>query len=141
MSDFPKDCPHCLSDFKGEPIPDRHRHLYGGASHYSRLVGIEVPGEYDGTLYYVCPDCGRAIPRDFGPRRQLSLSSLAHAERVNARIPRALRGMCPKCGRSIAVGEGGRLVSHDAQIVPSTPNGPTVEPCAGSGTPFDDTPQ
>jgi len=29
-----------------------------GVTHYSRMIGVEVPGVYDGVLYWSCPDCG-----------------------------------------------------------------------------------
>lgn len=51
-------CPHCGADLQGEPIPgDDDRHL-------SRKVGVEVPGFYDGTAYWCCPDCRLAWERE-----------------------------------------------------------------------------
>lgn len=29
-----------------------------GPRHYSRMIGVEIPGVYDGVLYWACPDCG-----------------------------------------------------------------------------------
>jgi len=52
-------CPHCDADLRGEPIPVESRRHYGDSTHYSRLIGIEIPGVYDGVLYWQCPDCGR----------------------------------------------------------------------------------
>jgi len=34
-----------------------------GPRYYSRLIGVEVPGVYDGVLYWQCPDCGAAWHR------------------------------------------------------------------------------
>lgn len=31
---------------------------YGKVTHFSRKIGVEVPGVYDGVLYWQCPDCG-----------------------------------------------------------------------------------
>lgn len=73
-------------DLRGEPIDERHfapelhvepycseakaRHEdawcpclpYGDKApedrFYSRVIGVEVPGVYDGVLFYRCPDCG-----------------------------------------------------------------------------------
>lgn len=73
------ECPSCSSDLRGEPIPDRFfvhadNHdaqvaqsgrcfclPYGERApedrFYSRKIGNEIPGVYDGTLFYSCPDC------------------------------------------------------------------------------------
>lgn len=75
-------CPHCGSDGKGEPIPAEHRQHkpdhdeqlqryngrcyclpYGEKTHFSRFIGHEVWGVYDGILFWVCPDCGLARSR------------------------------------------------------------------------------
>lgn len=32
---------------------------YGGDNtHFSRLIGVEISGVYDGVLFWQCPDCG-----------------------------------------------------------------------------------
>lgn len=53
-------CPHCGADLRGSPIPQEYREKgwYGTETHYSRLIGVEVQGIYDGILYWQCPDCG-----------------------------------------------------------------------------------
>lgn len=75
-------CPHCGSDGKGEPIPAEHLEhkpdhdaqveKYGrcyclpygeGKTHFSRFMGHEIQGVYDGTLFWACPDCGLAWSR------------------------------------------------------------------------------
>ena len=60
-------CPSCGSDLQGAPIPEEHRAigLYGDnpPTHFSRKVGIEYPGIYDGVLIWSCPDCGHSWPR------------------------------------------------------------------------------
>jgi len=60
-------CPSCKSSLQGSPIPEEHRlaGLYGDdpPTHYSRKVGIEYPGIYDGVLVWSCPDCGYKWPR------------------------------------------------------------------------------
>ena len=59
MSDTEQDvCPHCGSDQRGEEIPEQSRSFYGGKTHSSRTLGIEVSGLYDGILFWACPDCG-----------------------------------------------------------------------------------
>lgn len=50
-------CPHCNADLRGSPILPEHQEHYGGETHYSRAVGIEVRGVYDGVLFWQCPDC------------------------------------------------------------------------------------
>lgn len=49
---------------QGEPIASDVQHMYG-ATHFSRVIGHEVRGVYDGTLFWSCPDCGKAWPRAF----------------------------------------------------------------------------
>lgn len=39
-------CPHCDADLS-----------YGPESRYSRLVGVVIPGVYDGVLVWECPEC------------------------------------------------------------------------------------
>lgn len=57
-------CPHCSADLRGEQIPEEYRRkgYYGppdeAPTHYSRRVTVEIPGVYDGGLFYMCPDCG-----------------------------------------------------------------------------------
>jgi hypothetical protein len=53
----------CLVSLEGEPIPEKHKEFYGNTTHFSRRIGIEVQGIYDGVLYYKCPDCGWAWQR------------------------------------------------------------------------------
>lgn len=50
-------CPFCKADLRGEPIPEEHREHYGNETHFSRLIGIEILGGYDGVSYWRCPDC------------------------------------------------------------------------------------
>jgi hypothetical protein len=49
-------CPHCAADLYGEVIPG-HADENGNEQRYRRALGIEIPGVYDGTLFYACPDC------------------------------------------------------------------------------------
>lgn len=66
-------CPHCGSDLSGDPIPEKEQYLFGGSTHFSRKVGIEIPEQYDGISYWFCPDCkvvwdrftGKIQPREF----------------------------------------------------------------------------
>jgi hypothetical protein len=51
-------CPHCGADLRGDPIPEEHRERYpSGETHYSRTIGVEIRGVYDGVLFWLCPDC------------------------------------------------------------------------------------
>lgn len=55
-------CRDCGSDLRGAPIPEEHQELYGGKTHFSRLIGVEYPyghaQRYDGVSEWMCPDCG-----------------------------------------------------------------------------------
>lgn len=73
-------CPECNVDLRGGPIDPKHfihsdtcdeqKKRYNGRCFclpygdkpedqrfYSRVVGVEVRGTYDGTLFWQCPDC------------------------------------------------------------------------------------
>ncbi|OGM09255.1 hypothetical protein A2Z67_04930 [Candidatus Woesebacteria bacterium RBG_13_36_22] len=51
-------CPVCKVDWRGKKIPKEYKEHYpSGATHYSRLIGIEIQGGYDGVSYWECPDC------------------------------------------------------------------------------------
>jgi len=56
----PDNCPHCGVSLLGGPIPPEsiERHYFGAATHWRREVGCDVPGAYDGVLFWMCPDCG-----------------------------------------------------------------------------------
>lgn len=54
-------CPHCNGDLRGAPIPQEYidkGYYADGVTHYSRIIGVEIPGVYDGCLFWMCPDCG-----------------------------------------------------------------------------------
>ena len=58
-------CPSCGSSLQGPPIPVEYRSAgwYGTQTHFSRAIGIEYPGVYDGVLVWLCPDCEHRWPR------------------------------------------------------------------------------
>jgi ssDNA-binding Zn-finger/Zn-ribbon topoisomerase 1 len=57
-------CPKCKASWRGPPIPKKYRGSYGkGATHYSRLIGVEIRGGYDGVSYWECPDCHETFDR------------------------------------------------------------------------------
>lgn len=59
-----ENCPNCGAWFKGKPRKDKPAlHFHWIETHYSRLIGVEVRGVYDGILYWMCPDCGFAFHR------------------------------------------------------------------------------
>lgn len=45
-------CPMCFTNLRGALIPDSDPPQY-----YSHLEGIEIPGIYDGVLFWQCPYC------------------------------------------------------------------------------------
>lgn len=55
-------CPNGC-DLRGEPIPEASQDLFGGATYFSRMVGIELRGGYDGVVAWFCPDCNLTWPR------------------------------------------------------------------------------
>lgn len=57
-------CPECNADWRGNKIPEEHRHHYVPTDGYfSRLIGIEIPGGYDGVNHWKCPDCNTTFKR------------------------------------------------------------------------------
>ena len=82
-------CPSCGVDLRGEPIPQEYLDAgyYGpSTTHYRRNIGVEVPGVYDGVLYWQCPDCGRAWVRNFGDYDRLNTLSAEYVERHNKEV-------------------------------------------------------
>jgi len=64
-------CKFCDADLRGEPIPQKYidaGHYPKGSTHYSRLIGIEIQGGYDGISYWKCPDCKAQWDRFTGER-------------------------------------------------------------------------
>ena len=49
-------CPHCEVSLLGDPIPAEIADQYSG-THWKRELAIENPLRYDGTYYFMCPDC------------------------------------------------------------------------------------
>lgn len=44
-------------DLKGEKIPEDYSdHYYD--THFSKAIGIQIRGYYDGMSFYKCPECG-----------------------------------------------------------------------------------
>lgn len=50
-------CPKCGKDLATEVEED------GQMKMGSRIIGVEIRGVYDGTLYWLCPDCDIAFHR------------------------------------------------------------------------------
>lgn len=50
-------CPSCGRSFQADPIPEGSREHYGGKTHFSHLICVEVRGLYDGGAYNLCPFC------------------------------------------------------------------------------------
>lgn len=62
---LPDHCPNCGASFQGEPIPEKHRELYGDETHFGRLITI-YDIYADRTTQFRCPDCGYTWDRDTG---------------------------------------------------------------------------
>lgn len=75
-------CPACGSSLRGAPISEDHREHYGdGVTHYSRRVGIELRGVYDGVIAWGCPDC-RAVWARFPSGRLADPALVERARRA-----------------------------------------------------------
>ena len=70
MTDDDK-CPHCHVNWQGPEIPKASlaKGYFGEwdgvtPKYFTRRIGIEIRGLYDGTAYYQCPDCHGEWPRE-----------------------------------------------------------------------------
>jgi hypothetical protein len=54
-----------------------------------KILGYQVRGAYDGTMFWVCLVCGIAWPRDFGTNTRLVQQSKGYASWYNNRSERA----------------------------------------------------
>jgi len=57
------ECPSCKSSWDAGDIPKENHKYYSPPYKYFRVVGIEVPGGYDGISYWQCPDCNTVWDR------------------------------------------------------------------------------
>lgn len=75
VNDSTRYCPECKADWQGTPIPEKSRTFYGNHTHFSRLIGIELPYDhpkrYDGVSYWQCPDCKVTWNRFTGEREDI----------------------------------------------------------------------
>lgn len=81
-------CPNCNSNLQGNPIPQEYidQGMYeSGATHYSKLIGMEIPEVYDGVLCWLCPDCNFMWPRftDYRKWGIRASKSKEYAEKYN----------------------------------------------------------
>lgn len=67
-------CPRCDVSLVGDRIPDKHLSrvdletgetipYVGPPQFYRHTILVEIPGVYDGGLFYACPSCGGAWHR------------------------------------------------------------------------------
>lgn len=56
MSEQLTACPHCGADLIGEEIPEKQRQMFGGHTHFNRLIGQYDP-DRDRVVQWECPDC------------------------------------------------------------------------------------
>ena len=58
-----KSCPICGESFIGKEIPKEYLHYYCGKTHYSKIIGVEIPHLYDGCIMWKCGNCGTYFRR------------------------------------------------------------------------------
>jgi hypothetical protein len=101
-------CPKCNSDWKGDDIYEYFRNSeyykdksdeeileiagsYGWTEDnpktFNKLIGIEIQGEYDGVLYWKCPDCESYWGR-FSGNEVTNLENVDHSIERNAMYSR-----------------------------------------------------
>lgn len=80
-------CPACGESWQAGRIPEESRAAghYGdpetAPTHYSRLIGIESDGHYDGVSQWMCPDCGAKWNRFTGERVSPDFGDTARSSR------------------------------------------------------------
>ena len=62
MPEDPKFCAECGVSFEGDPIPEDKQELFGGAKHFSKVIGL-YSRDKDMTVGYRCPECSHSWPR------------------------------------------------------------------------------
>jgi len=62
-------CPHCQKSLRGNPIPEKHRHLYGAHTHYGLQCAI-YDSQLDRTVGFQCPFCSTQWDRGLDLTRQ-----------------------------------------------------------------------
>jgi hypothetical protein len=98
-------CPKCKTDWRGDDIYDKLRSMegysektdseiveiaerYGWSKNkpksFSKLLSIEIQGEYDGILYYQCPKCETYWGR-FSGKEVMELNNFNHKREINAK--------------------------------------------------------
>ncbi|QNE18233.1 hypothetical protein F1D05_10405 [Kribbella qitaiheensis] len=75
---FSDRCPHCGAALIGDLIPEEDRRP-GGPDRYRRDIGVET-NDYDGILYWTCPDCDAAWPGWLGRGARADLARRRAAE-------------------------------------------------------------
>lgn len=121
MRDNLEFCPHCDANLQGATIDPKHLlHKedcqeqsakyngrcyclpYGEVSHFSRKIGCEIQGVYDGVLYNMCPDCGGTWHRwgDDNP----TLKAAAEKYIISGIKPDAFSAYCTYCRGPMRIG-------------------------------------
>ena len=80
--DTKANCPRCEVSWLGSEIAEEHRHHYGGATHGSRLIGMEDRDIYDGAHSWMCPDCRAVFPRLMEYHAKWKLKMLASGSEI-----------------------------------------------------------
>jgi hypothetical protein len=50
-------CPICKESWDSGDIPKKYREHYSPPYKFSKLIGVEIQGEYDGISEWQCPFC------------------------------------------------------------------------------------
>ena len=68
-------CPKCKASWDGGDIPENIRQHYSPPYKWSKLVGIEIQGKYDGVSYWQCPICKTTWDRWTGEEVDLNIKN------------------------------------------------------------------
>lgn len=101
-------CPKCEANWRGEPIPEKSRYLFGDARWFSRVIGISSL-QQDRTIAWQCPDCDACWDRDTGkPRSSFKLGRLCSFIFLSIALSSLPAVACnqpfPRAGRSCPLG-------------------------------------
>lgn len=75
MDDNIEECPKCGVNLRYESEQEQ-------GTLFSRLIGYDIRGVYDGVLYWACPDCGVAFHRWTDPRMMVKAQPFIDAHNV-----------------------------------------------------------
>lgn len=110
LTDTHGTCPKCSYNFKGDDVRDYFKRMYckhhpemataeidrmaqviaaeygwkpDSPVYFSNIIGIEIPGQYDGVMLYQCPECETTWNRSTGKEVAIVLETKPNDEPID----------------------------------------------------------